>query len=137
MDIENTSLDCSVHTPEGVFYFRVSQDPAGRTSVSDLRRGSTYWTAAYPYEVHQAITEAINRLENLMANTSKINGVVSLDDQSTGAVLFNKVLANTSYQVVFSIDDFIPIIVTDKTTTGFTFELATSYTGLVRYDVIY
>ena len=71
MDIENTSLDCSIHTPEGVFYFRVSQDPSGRTSVSDLRRGSTYWTAAYPYEVHQAITEAINRLENLMANTSK------------------------------------------------------------------
>jgi len=137
MNIENTSLDCSVYTSEGIFYFKVSQDPTGRTTVSDLRRGATYWTSAYPYEVHQAITEAINRLENIMANTSKINGVVSLTEQTLGTVLFNKVLANTSYQVVLSIDEFIPIIVTEKTTTGFTFELATAYTGLVRYDVIY
>lgn len=137
MDIENTSLDCSVNTPEGTFYFKVSIDPTSRVTVSDLRRGSVYWSSAYPYEVHQAISEAISRLENLMINTSKINGVVSLNDQATGRVLFNRVLANTSYQVLFSLDEFIPILVTEKTTTGFTFELGTSYTGLVRYDVIY
>jgi hypothetical protein len=41
----------------------------------------------------------------------------------------------TGYRVVFSTQDFIPVRVTSKLTTGFTVSVGVLYTGVVGYDV--
>jgi len=134
---EATILKYSVITSLGKYYFSVISDLYGNISVSEVKRGtSTHNENTYPQAVHTAIQNAISKLENIMSSLSNFNGSVSLTNNNEGSVIFSTPTANTEYRVLFSIDDFIPVRVKNRTTTGFTFELGSNFTGVVRYDVI-
>jgi hypothetical protein len=109
----------------------------GDIIVSDIKRDSVSWFGAYPKEVQTAITEAIQKLESIMNNLSSLNGTVTLNNASTGQVLFNTPLQNTNYRVLFTVDDFVLVRVTTRTTTGFTFEIGVDFTGDVKYDILF
>jgi hypothetical protein len=44
-------------------------------------------------------------------------------------------MVGTSYRVVFSVQDFVPVRVINKTTTGFVVNVGLTYTGVIGYDV--
>lgn len=137
MSLIATSLDYSVHTGLGTFYFSVSADSSGRITVSDVRKGAVAFNGAYPLKVHTEISSAIARLENIMAGISTVNGTVTLNNTTAGQVVFASPVANADFRVIFSIDDFIGARVTARSITGFSFELSAPYTGDIQYDIIF
>jgi len=137
MKLQKTSQTYVVPTSRGTFHFTVSSFFNGDIIVSDIKRDSVSWFGAYPKEVQTAITEAIQKLEAIMSNLSSLNGTVTLNNASTGQVLFDTPLQNTNYRVLFTVDDFILVRVTSRTTTGFTFEIGVDFTGDVKYDILF
>lgn len=133
---EATSLTFSVPSTRGKYTFTVTSNSYGDITVSEVRRYGYGIESTYPSEVQRAITDAISRLEDIMAGISTLNGSITLTAQSEGQVVFTSPLANTDYRVIFSIDDFVIGRVKTRTTTGFTFELSAPYTGILRYDVL-
>jgi len=133
---EATSLTFSLPTTMGKYTFTVTSNSYGDITVSEVRRHGYGVESSYPADVQRAISTAINRLEDLMAGVSTLNGSVVLTAQSEGQIVFTTPLANTEYRVVFSIDDFVIARVKTRATTGFTFELSAPYTGTLRYDVL-
>jgi hypothetical protein len=71
-----------------------------------------------------------------MSNISTLTGSLTLTNQSEASVNFDTPMPNTSYRVVFSVDDFVFVRVKSRTTTGFTLELSTAFTGDLKYDII-
>jgi len=136
MILQATSLTYLVPTGFGKYQFTVTSNQFGDITVNNITRDSVAFFGSYPLPVQQAINDAISRLENIVAGVSTLNGSVLLANQSEGSIVFGSPLPNTNYRVVFSIDDFIPVRVKSRTTTGFTFELATAYTGTLRYDIL-
>jgi hypothetical protein len=137
MKLQKTSQTYVVPNSRGTFHFTVSSFFNGDIIVSDIKRDSVSWFGAYPKEVQTAITEAIQKLESIMNNLSSLNGTVTLNNASTGQVLFNTPLQNTNYRVLFTVDDFVLVRVTTRTTTGFTFEIGVDFTGDVKYDILF
>ena len=136
MKLQTTSLTYVVITTQGTYHFSVSSDSSKNVTVSNIKRNSISWMGSYPSEVHTAINTAISTLEAMMAGISTLSGTVTLVNISEGQVLFNTPFANTSYRVLFTIDDFIPVRVKTRTTTGFTFELGVAFTGDLKYDIL-
>ncbi len=136
MKLQRTSQTYLVPTTRGKYVFTVSSLFNGDIIVSDIKRNSISWSGAYPKEVQTAISSAIQRIEDLMSNVSSLNGSVELVASSEGQVLFGTPLSNNQYRVIFTVDDFVPVRVKTRNTTGFTFEVGIEFTGKIKYDIL-
>lgn len=136
MRLVSTSMSYSVPTTQGTFQFSVYSDTSGNITISNIKRNSISWTGSYPSEVHTAISDAISRLETIMANIPTLSGTLTLNNQSEAQVIFSAPTVNTDYRVIFTIDDFVLVRVKSRTTTGFTLETSTAYTGTLKYDIL-
>ena len=140
MAYQRTNFDFTFRsgvTPQ-FYYFTVSLDQAGLISVKDIQspQGRIIDSqTSLPQSVTDDITAAIAQVENLVAQTSAVNGQLTFAAETTKTVTFVTPFVGTGYRVVFSTTDFIPVRVTSKLTTGFTVSLGVSYTGTVGYDV--
>ncbi len=90
-------------------------------------------------QIPEAVLDEINaakaEVENLVAQTSAINGTINFVAQTSATVLFAVPFVGTGYRVYVTLEDFIDYRIVNKLTTGFTIELNVTYTGPVSYDV--
>jgi len=134
--LDTTTLSYVVPTSLGRYRFSVYADAFGSISVGEVTRENTpYPERVYPLSVQSAINSAVSHLENIVAGNSNLSGSITLTNASEGNIIFPSVLQNINFRVVFSIDDFILARIKSRSTTGFSFELSTNFTGIVRYDV--
>ena len=140
MAYQRTTFDFSYRS--GVspqfYYFTVSLDQAGLISVKNIQspQGRIIDSqTSLPQSVTDDITAAIAQVENLVAQTSAVNGQLTFAGETSKTVTFVTPFVGTGYRVVFSTTDFIPVRVTAKSTTGFTVSVGVSYTGTIGYDV--
>ena len=123
----------------GVTYRFVVQSSGGLTSVRNIQgpRGLIQDSlTSLPQAVVVDIQTAVGQVEDTVAVSSSINGTLTFNDATTASVVFATALASTGYRVHVDIPDFIPWRVSARLTTGFTIELAHTYTGTARYDVM-
>ena len=121
----------------GYYYFTVTVDGTG-TSVRNLQTPTGLLTdskTALPESVTDDIQTAIAEVEALVAASSSINGTLAFVAETSKTFVFATALGSTSYRVVFSMGDFVPVRVTNKLTTGFTIETGVTYTGDIGFDV--
>ena len=136
MILQETTLTYSYPLTQGTFKFSVSANKYGEVTVSSVSKDNITLFGSYPVEVQRAINDAVNTLEVIMSNMSTLSGTITLNNQSEASVLFGSPMPNTSYRILFSVDDFVFARVKSKTTTGFVVELSTAHTGTLTYDVI-
>lgn len=120
------------------YYFTVTLDQAGLISVKDIQspQGRIVDSqTSLPQSVTSDITSAIQQVENFVAQTSAVNGQLTFTAETTKTVTFVTPMSGTSYRVVFSTTDFIPVRVVSKLTTGFTVSVGVTYSGTIGYDV--
>jgi len=70
-----------------------------------------------------------------MAQTSAVNGHLTFAAQTSQSFSFATTFQNTNYRVVLTLYDFIGTKISSKTTSGFTVETTTTYTGTIGFDV--
>ena len=70
-----------------------------------------------------------------MAASGAVNGTLDFTAETAQAVTFDTAMSSSTYRVVLSQGDFIPLRVTNKTTAGFTVEVGSTYTGSIGFDV--
>lgn len=78
---------------------------------------------------------AIGQVENILATTSAVNGILTFTDETSQTVTFSTPLANTNYRVQIAPEDNVVFWTTLKSVGGFTINASTSFTGLVGFDV--
>lgn len=120
------------------YYFTISRDMAGGLFVKDIQTPTGRLVDAntpIPQSVTDDIQTALEQVEDFVAQTSAVNGQLTFTAETEKTVTFATPFAGTSYRVVFSPADFIPVRVVSKTTTGFTIQVGITYTGTVGYDV--
>ena len=122
--------------PSWMFTIDVNQD--GSCGVSNIKspNGSICDSnTQIPGDVLDEINAAKAEVENILAQSSAVNGTLTFAAETTQSIVFGTPFANTSYRVYVSLEDFIDWRITNKTTTGFDIELNVTYTGTVQYDV--
>jgi len=120
------------------YYFIVGMDQAGQVSVRDIQSPAGKLVdsnTSIPQSVTDDIAAAIIQVRNLMGS-SVVNGNLSFVAETSKSVTFSTPMAGTTYRVVFSVPDFIPVRVTSKTVGGFTVETGVTFTGTIGYDVL-
>jgi hypothetical protein len=120
------------------YYFTITLDQSGLVAVKDIQspQGRIIDSnTSIPQSVTDDIQSAIQQVENFVAQTSAVNGQLTFAAETTKTVTFVTPFAGTSYRVVFSVQDFVPVRVTNKLTTGFTVSVGVTYTGTIGYDV--
>lgn len=120
------------------YYFTITLDQGGLVAVKDIQspQGRIIDSnTSIPQSVTDDIQSAIQQVENFVAQTSAVNGQLAFAAETTKTVTFVTPFVGTGYRVVFSTQDFVPVRVTGKTTTGFTVSVGVSYTGTIGYDV--
>ncbi len=120
------------------YYFTIALDQNGLVSVRDIQspQGRIIDSnTSIPQSVTDDIQSAIQQVENFVAQTSAVNGQLTFAGETTKTVTFVTPFAGTSYRVVFSVQDFVPVRVVSKLTTGFTVSVGVTYTGTIGYDV--
>jgi hypothetical protein len=88
-----------------------------------------------PQSVINDQTIAIGQVENILAQTSAVNGILTFTSETSKTVTFATPMANTNYRVVLSTQDFVPFRVSSKLMTEFTIQTGITYTGNVGFDV--
>jgi hypothetical protein len=78
---------------------------------------------------------AKGQVENLLAQTSAINGILTFAGETSKTVTFSTPMVNTNYRVVLSVQDFVPFRILSKLATEFTVEAGITFTGSVGFDV--
>jgi hypothetical protein len=122
--------------PSWMFTIVVNQD--GTCGVQNIKspNGSICDSMTQlPGVVLDEINAAKAEVENIVAQSSAVNGSLAFVDQTSQSVVFATPFANTNYRVYVTLEDFIDYRITNKTTTGFDIELNVTYTGTVQYDV--
>ncbi len=120
------------------YMFTVIQDTAGNVSVRDIQNAYGMIVSPYsriPASVTADIEDAITTVEDIMAATSAINGTLVFADEHQKNVTFVEALTATTYRVQLSSQIFVPLRITNKTTTGFSVQAGADVTGDVGYDV--
>lgn len=128
-----TTDPCS---PTWMFTIVVNQD--GTCGVRDIKSPTGLLCdtmTQLPGEVLDEINAAKLDVENIVAQSSAVNGTLNFADQTSQSIVFATPFANTAYRVYVTFEDFIDYRITNKTTTGFDIELNVTYTGPVQYDV--
>lgn len=90
--------------------------------------------SSLPSNVITDIKTATQQVLDTMSS-SAINGIATFTAETSKAVTFITPVDDTTYRVVFSVEDFVPVRVVSKTVNGFTIEVGVTYTGSVGYDV--
>jgi len=123
------------------YTFVISVTSAGNVFVRDIRTPVGYLVnsmTSLPVSVVNDINTAIAQVENLIVNTSPINGTATFTNQTQVIVSFPTPVANANYRVLFSVGDFIIVrYVLPLTVNGFTIETSTAFTGTIGYDVLF
>ena len=133
MYMVRTNDPCS---PSWMFTIVVNQD--GTCGVRDIKSPNGLLCDSMlqlPGEVLDEINAAKAEVENILAQTSAVNGTLTFTDETSQSIVFATPFANTSYRVYVTLEDFIDWRIVNKTTTGFDIELNVTYTGTVQYDV--
>jgi hypothetical protein len=123
-------------SPLWTFTIVVNQD--GTLGVRNLRSvygGICDSQTQVPGEILDQINAATADVENILAQSSAVNGTLPFVNQTSQSIVFSTPFANTLYRVYVTLQDFIDYRITNKTTTGFDLELNVTYTGSVQYDV--
>ena len=121
-----------------IYQFTIGLDQAGGFSVREIRTPTGLLAdsaTGVPGPVLDDINTAREQLEDLVAQTSAVNGVLSFSNENSKAVVFVTPMSGTNYGVLPTLPAFLTWRITSKATTGFTLELGSNYTGDVRYDV--
>jgi len=123
----------------GVIYtFEVVQDQLGNVSVRNIRTPQGMIVdslTGLPQAVVEDIQTAMAQLEDLVAQTSAVSGILSFTGETTKSVVFATPFASLSYRPYVTVEDFISWKIVNKTLAGFDIELGSTYTGDVGYDV--
>jgi hypothetical protein len=122
--------------PSWMFTIDVNQD--GTCGVSGIKspNGSICGSnTQIPGCVLDEINAAKADVENILAQSSAVNGTLNFVDQTSQSIVFATPFANTNYRVYVTLEEFIDWRIVNKTTTGFDIELNVTYTGTVQYDV--
>jgi len=125
-------------TSSEAYYFTVVYDQQGNVSVRNIQNAYGLIIdsmTSLPSSVTDDICTATAQVENIMAATSAINGTLAFAAENYKDVVFASALSSTSYRVQVTSDQFVPLRVINKTTTGFTVQAAATFTGNVGYDV--
>jgi len=123
-------------TPSWMFTIVVNQD--GTCGVQDIKSPTGLLCNSMlqlPGEVLDEINAAKAEVENILAQSSAVNGTLTFTDETSQSIVFATPFANTDYRVYVTLEDFIDWRIVNKTTTGFDIELNVTYTGTVQYDV--
>ena len=88
-----------------------------------------------PESVITDMTDSLAQVGNILASTTSINGTLVFAASTEQSVTFSTPLAGTTYRVHVTTDSFVPLRITNKTTTGFTVQAGAEFTGSVGYDV--
>ena len=122
--------------PSWMFAIDVNQD--GTCGVSNIKspNGSICDSnTQIPGCVLDEINAAKADVENILAQSSAVNGTLTFTDETSQSIVFATPFANTQYRVYVTLEDFIDWRIANKTTTGFDLELNVTYTGTVQFDV--
>ena len=122
--------------PSWMFTIVVNQD--GTCGVRDIKSPNGLLCDSMlqiPGEVLEEINAAKADVENILAQSSAVNGTLTFTNETTQSIVFATPFANTNYRVYVTLEDFIDWRIVNKTTTGFDIELNVTYTGTVQYDV--
>jgi len=122
-----------------VWQFTVVVNQNGTTGIRNIRSprgGICDSMTEMPSEVLDAINNAKAQVENILMQTSAVNGTLNFVAQTAQSIVFATPFANTQYRVYVTLADFIDYRITNKTITGFDIELNVTYTGAVGYDVL-
>jgi hypothetical protein len=120
------------------YLFTVAQDSSGNVGVRDIQNAYGLIVSPYskiPASVSADIESAIHSVESIMAATSAINGTLTFTTEHHKDIVFVEALSTTTYRVQLSTQIFVPLRITNKTTTGFTVQAGATVTGDVGYDV--
>lgn len=120
------------------YYFTITLDQGGEISVKDIQspQGRIIDSqTSIPQSVTDDIQSAIAQVENFVAQTSAVNGQLTFAAETSKSVTFVTPFVGTGYRVVFSTQDFVPVRVVSKLTTGFTVSVGVTYSGVIGYDV--
>ena len=88
-----------------------------------------------PGNVLEDQATAIGQVENLLAQTSAVNGILTFAGETSKTVTFSTPMVNTTYRVVLSVEDFVPFRIQFKSLTQFVVESGITFTGAVGFDV--
>ena len=142
MALERVLSEFSYRSGSGgqFYYFTIGVDLSGRPSVRDVRTptgGLCHANVSLPQAVLDDINDAIAQTEDVLAQSSTINGFAAFVASSSVAVNFATTLSSSNYRVAFTVEAFLGVRVApgSKTVTGFTIETSTNYTGQIGYDV--
>ena len=120
------------------YMFTIGQDSNGNVTVRNIQNAYGLIVSPYsniPASVSADIEAAISTVESIMAASSAINGTVTFTGELQKDIVFVEALASTTYRVQLSPQIFVPLRITNKTTTGFTIQAGAAVTGDVGYDV--
>jgi hypothetical protein len=135
---ELTYSSTTTTIPVQTYRFTIGMDQAQTISVRAIYTPTGLLvrdTTQVPKTVLDDIQTAIGQLEDLVGQTSAINGQLTYAAETQKSVSFVTAFANTNYRVSFSVEDYIVPRVVNKTVNGFTVEVPITYTGVVGYDV--
>ena len=125
--------------PSSAYFFTVVVDESGSISVRNIQSPFGLIIdsmTSLPQMVVTDINTAIGQVENILATTSAVNGVLVFSGSTSESFAFSTPMANTSYRVLLSPDLFVPLRITNKTIAGFTVEAGAAVTGSVGFDVL-
>lgn len=88
-----------------------------------------------PESVVTDMNTSLQQVGDILASTTAINGTLVFAASTEQSVTFTTPLSGTTYRVHLSTDSFVPLRITNKTTTGFTVQAGAEFTGSVGYDV--
>ena len=120
------------------YYFTIVQNMNGTLGCRDMLtpfgpiRDSNTQVPQFVLDDKQT---AIGQVENILASTSAVNGILTFAAESSQVVTFSSALANTSYRVQIAPEDNVTFWTTLKSTGGFTLNASITFTGLVGFDV--
>ena len=124
--------------PTDQYTFTIVQNSTGAISVRDIQNPYGFIISPYsqiPQSVADDIVAAMAQVEAILAATSAVDGTLTFTNEASKTFTFVTPLANTSYRVQMSPNEFVPLRVIAKTTTSFTIQAGATFTGTVGFDV--
>lgn len=120
------------------YYFTIVQNLNGTLGCRDMLtpfgpiRDSNTQVPEFVLDDKQT---AIGQVENILATTSALNGILTFAAETSKTVTFTTPFANTSYRVQIAQQDNVTFWTTLKATGGFTINASITFTGFVGFDV--
>lgn len=120
------------------YYYVVVADTALNVSVRDIQAPNGQLIDSMtllPAEVISDIAASILVVKDLLGLATRLTDEAAFTAETSVTVTLNEAMNGTDYSVLLDPSDFVDFRVTAKTTTGFTIESSTTYTGNVRWSL--